>query len=261
MKTLFKKEVNDGLNRISSTKPILIQESDLRDLPPIVRKYLNNTGVIGKEKLLNVRLIFEGKIRSKPDDSWMTFKSEQYNFFDKPTRIFYIKAYKNGIPATGIHLYKDEKAIMVIKLLGIFRLVDAKGVEMNQGETVTVFNDMCFMAPATLIDKNIQWEIIDSLTVKARYTNGNIAISAKLFFNDKGDLINFISNDRFETTDGKVFKNYPWSTPVKEYKDFNGIRIASSALTVYHRPDNDFCYGEFVLKELEYNCKKLKWNM
>ena len=53
-------------------------------------------------------------------------------------------------------MYKDEKAIMVIKLAGLFKVVNAKGVEMNQGETVTVFNDMCCMAPATLIDKDIQ---------------------------------------------------------------------------------------------------------
>ncbi len=258
MKKLYKKEVIAGLNRTSSFKPTIITESDLQHLPPIVKKYLEYSGWVGKEKLLNVRIKFEGKIRSKPADSWMTFNSEQYNFFDIPTRVFYIKAIKMGIPAKGIHLYKDEKAIMVIKLAGLFKVVDAKGVEMNQGETVTVFNDMCCMAPATLIVKNIQWEIIDALTVKARYTNGKITIGATLFFNEIGELVNFISNDRFETADGKIYKNYPWSTPIKEYTDFNGIRVASSASTIYHRPDSDFCYGEFVMKEIEYNCKELK---
>ncbi len=29
---------------------------------------------------------------------------------------------------------------------------------MNQGETVTMFNDMCVMAPATLIGPDIVWE-------------------------------------------------------------------------------------------------------
>ena len=258
MKKLYKSEVKAGLNRTSSMKPGLIMESDLQHLPPVVKKYLYYVGVVGKEKVFNVKVKFEGRIRSKQADSWMTFTSEQYNFFDRPTRIFYINAHKMGIPAIGLHLYKDEKAIMVIKLAGLFKVVDAKGIEMNQGETVTVFNDMCFIAPATLIDTNIQWEIIDSLTVKARYTNGNITISATLFFNEEGKLVNFISNDRFETADGKTYKNYPWSTPVKEYKDFNGAKLASSASTIYHRPNGDFCYGEFVLKEIEYNCKNKK---
>jgi hypothetical protein len=258
MKKVYIREVNIGLNRTSSLKPSIITESDLQHLPPIVKKYLYYAGVVGTEKVLNVRIKFEGKIRSKPEDSWMTFTSEQYNFFDNPTRIFYIKACKMGIPVNGIHLYKDEKAIMVIKLAGLFKVVDAKGAEMNQGETVTVFNDMCCMAAATLIDKNIKWEIIDSLSVKARYTNGKITISATLFFDEKGELKNFISNDRFETADGKIYKNYPWSTPIKEFTESNGIRTALSASTIYHRPDDDFCYGEFVMKEIEYNCKIFK---
>jgi hypothetical protein len=99
------------------------------------------------------------------------------------------------------------------------------------------------MAPATLIDRNIQWEILDSLTVKAKYTNGNIKISAKLVFNEKGELINFISNDRFETADGKIYHNYPWKTPIRVYSDLNGMKVASSASTIYHRTDSDFCYG------------------
>lgn len=258
MKKAYRTEVKEGLNRTSSLNPGIITVSDLQHLPPVVRKYLYYAGVVGKEKLFNVRIKFEGRIRSNPEDNWMTFTSEQYNFFDRPTRIFYIKAYKMGIPAKGLHLYKNEKAIMVIRLAGLFKVADAKGLEMNQGETVTVFNDMCCMAPATLIDRNIQWEILDSLTVKATYTNGSIAISANLVFNEKGELINFISNDRFETADGKIYNNYPWSTPIKEYADLNGMKVASSASTIYHRPDSDFCYGEFVLKEIEYNCKELK---
>jgi hypothetical protein len=258
MKRKYKNEVIAGLNRTNSLKSKTIEESDLQHLPPIVKKYLTYVGVISKERIVNVRIKFAGKIRTRPSDAWMTFTSEQYNFFDQPARIFYIRARKMGIPATGLHLYKNETAIMVIKIAGLFKVVDAKGVEMNQGETVTLFNDMCFMAPATLIDQTIQWESIDPLTVKARYTNGNITISAILFFNGIGELVNFISNDRYESADGKIYKNYPWSTPVKEYRDLHGIRIASSASTIFHRPDNDFCYGEFKLKEIEYNCKELK---
>lgn len=246
------------MDRTNQMKPGIITENDLRHLPPPVRKYLEYAGVVGKEKVLNVRMKFTGRIRSKPEASWMTFASEQYNFFDKPTRIFYIKAFKMGIPVLGIHLYKDAKAIMVVKLAGLFKVVDAKGREMDQGETVTVFNDMCCMAPASLIDKGIQWETIDPLTVKARYTNGNITIGATLIFNEQGELVNFVSHDRFEIADGKIYKNYPWSTPIKEYKVFNGIRTAAVASTIYHRPDVDFCYGEFILQEIEYNCRELK---
>lgn len=258
MKRLYNKEVRAGLERTNDIQSEIITEKDIQYLPAIVQKYLRYVGVIGKEKVFNFRVEFEGKIRSNPDDGWMKLSSVQYNFIDKPTRIFYIKARKMGIPALGIHLYKDENAIMLIKLAGLFTVVDAKGTEMNQGETVTVFNDMCLMAPATLIDKNIQWESVDSLTVNAKFTNGKITIGTTLYFNERGELINFISNDRFETKDGKIYKNYQWSTPVFGFKEFNGFRLGMGGQAIYKHPVGEFCYGEFTIKNIEYNCKVLK---
>jgi len=258
MKRVYKNEVKIGLERIKAIEPEILTEKDIQHLPLIVQKYLRYVGVIGKEKIVNFRVEFEGKIRSDTENGWMNLKSVQYNFTDQPTRIFYITARKMGIPAFGIHLYKDKKAIMLIKLLGLFTVSDAKGPEMDQGETVTVFNDMCLLAPATLIDKNIIWEGVDSLTVKARFTNGHISIGATLFFNENGELINFISNDRFETKDGKTYKNFPWHTPVEGYQDINGFRLPTGAKTIYKHPDGNFCYGEFMIKNVEYNCKELK---
>ena len=258
MKKRYVSEVNSALCEVKNITPDLLMESDMSHLPEIVQKYLRYVGSVGKEKVFNFRVLFSGGIRSKPEDDWMKLKSEQYNFVANPKRIFYITARKMGLPASGIHLYKNEKAIMHIKLFGLFTIVDAKGKEMDQGETVTLFNDMCFMAPATLIDKNIEWQTIDSLNVNAKFTNKKITISATLSFNEKGELMNFVSNDRFETTDGKLYKNYPWITPVDEYQTINGFRLAKGAKAIYRRPEGDFCYGEFNIVNVEYNCKVLK---
>ncbi len=210
------------------------------------------------EKVWNFRAEFRGGIRSGPEDEFMPLRSVQYNFTDEPARFFYIVAHKKGIPAKGIHIYQDQTAIMLIKILGLFTVADAKGEEMNQGETVTVFNDMCFMAPATLIDINIEWRDIDDLTVEGRYTNGLISISAIMSFKENGELVNFVSNDRFETTDGRTFKNYPWHTPVTSYGSFGEYRLPTSAKLIYKRPDGDFCYGEFSLVSIEYNMERFK---
>ena len=258
MKRTYKKAVLEALERTRIIKSETLTEEDIQHLPSIVQRYLRYTGSIGKEKILNFRAEFTGGIRSKSSEDFMPLKSVQYNFTDNPTRLFYIVAKKKGIPAKGIHLYIDQKAIMLVKILGLFTVVDAKGKEMNQGETVTLFNDMCFMAPGTLIDRNIEWEQIDAITVNAKFTNGNISIGATLYFNDEGELVNFLSNDRFETTDGKTYKNYPWLTPVTGYTSVNGYRLPSGAKLIYEHPDEDMCYGEFTLKSIEYNCKGFK---
>jgi len=257
MKRVYKKEVTEKLEQTKNTSSEILTEKEMAHLPEIVQKYLHYTGVVGKEKVWNFRAEFKGGIRGKSSEPYMKLHSVQYNFMDKPTRLFYIVATKMGIPAKGVHLYKNETAIMKIKLLGLFTVVDAKGTEMNIGETVTVFNDMCVMAPASLIDKNIEWQVIDSLTMHAKYTNGNISISATLFFDNDGRLVNFVSNDRCEYSDG-VFKRFPWETPISEYKKINGYNLPWKAKLIYKHPDEDLVYGEFELVTIEYNCTELK---
>jgi hypothetical protein len=258
MKKTWKKAVLEALKRTRGIKNEILTEKDIQHLPAIVRKYIRYSGSIGKEKVLNFRVEFTGGIRSASSEDFMPLTSVQYNFTDQPTRLFYIVAKKKGIPAKGIHIYKDRTAFMLIKIFGLFTVVDARGKEMDQGETVTVFNDMCFMAPPSLIDRNIEWKEIDDLTVGAKFTNGHITVGATLYFNEDGQLINFLSNDRFETTDGKTYVNSPWITPATEYSNINGYRLPSEAKLIYKRPDEDFCYGEFSLKAIEYNCTDFK---
>jgi hypothetical protein len=234
-----------------------LTESDLAHLPLPVQRYIRLSGFVGRPKVVNFRVECRGGIRSNPGEGYMKLNSVQFNFLSRPARLFHIVARKKGIPAAGLHLYQEEKAIFQIKLLNWFTVVDAAGEKMDQGETVTLFNDMCFMAPGTLIDERISWQSIDEERVRAVYTNGRISVRATLHFSPDGRLVNFVSTDRFET-DGRTYHNYPWSTPVRDYHDFNGYLLPSKASLVYARPDGDFTYGEFELIKFEYNLKGIR---
>ena len=255
-KNLFKSEVEKGIKQYS--KQEILTENDIKYLPLPVQKYIIYTGSIGKEKIYNFRAICKGEIKPKPESGFLNFNSTQYNFFDEPVRAFYIESKIYSLPFAGLHLYIGPTATMQIMIASLFQIVDASGPEMNRSETVTMFNDMCFFAPSSLISKNIEWQTIDSLSVKARFTNQGNTITAILFFNEKGELINFASNDRYESSDGKVYKNYEWTTPIKNYKDFHGRKLASYGEAIWHKPEGEFCYGKFNIIDVEYNCKSYK---
>ena len=142
---------------------------------------------------------------------------------------------------------------MDIRLFSLITIQHQNGKQMDTAETVTFFNDMCCMAPATLIDKRIQWLETIGNKVKAAFTINNITIYAWLHFNDAGELVNFTSNDRLVADVGKKF---PWSTPLSNYKELNGYRLAGSAQTVNTYPDGDFCYGTFELSSIQYNSRE-----
>ncbi|MBK8449035.1 MAG: hypothetical protein IPL42_03000 [Saprospiraceae bacterium] len=250
----YKEEVRFRLTQTQSANETILLESDIQNLPKIVQKYLLHAGVLGQPKVRNFKIKFRGQIRKNEQSKWMQFTSEQYNFLDASTRLFFMKASMNGLPVTGFHSFKGGDAFMDIRLFSIFKVQYQSGAEMGIAETVTFFNDMCCMAPATLIDNKIHWLQEDSLKVKARFTNQGISIEAWLYFNKDGALVNFISNDRFATTESNTMERIPWATPLKDYQLINGRMLATNADAVYSYPSGDFCYGQFQLIQVEYNC-------
>lgn len=229
-----------------------LTETDIAHLPEPVKRYIRYSGALGKAKVYNFKITFSGKIRKDEQSEWMPFTSEQYNFMNIPTRLFFMKATMKMMPVAGYHSFVNGDAFMDIRLFSLAKVQYQEGTEMDIAETVTFFNDMCCAAPATLIDSRIQWTEVDGNKVKASFSNNNIRISAWLYFNAKGELINFISNDRYAAD---VKKQLPWATPLKNYKNLNGHQIFGSAETIYTYPTGDLCYGTFELKDIEYNCK------
>ncbi len=254
--TLYKEDVAAELSGPMVTESLL-KEEDMAHLPALVQKYLRYTGSVGKKKVVNFRCDMQGELRKK-EGAWMPFSSEQFNFIKSGARYFFMRARMKELPVTGFHRFKDGKASMDIRLFSLVKVQYADGVAMDQSETVTFLNDMCCMAPSTLIDRRITWLQIDSQRVKATFANRNIKVSAYLYFNAKGELVNFTSDDRYAVDDDGKMTRLPWSTPLKDYRDINGYRLATYAETVYEYPEGDFCYGRFFIKSIRYNYKDPK---
>jgi hypothetical protein len=237
----------------------LVTESDLQPLPAPVQAYLRYVGAVGRPRVQNFRAVFTGDFRNGMDSRWMKFRSEQYNFYDPPSRFFLMKASLFGVPMEGLHLFGGDGARMEIKVVSLVPIVDARGPKMDQGETVTLFNDLCLMAPAALVDtQRIEWQDAGPLTVRARFTHRGITIGAELTFNARGELVNFVSNDRFLSADGKTYMSYPWSTPVRDYREVEGRRVPTYGETVWLTPQGEFSYGKFNLERIEYNVTELR---
>jgi hypothetical protein len=253
-KRAYKSQVEQELSTIQQGDKSILTLEDIEQLPQPVQKYILYTGVVGKEKVQNLRIVCSGEFRPDPQKGWVPMNSEQYNFFGNPSRYYYMKLKMSGLPVAGLHSYRNAQAVMQIKIASLFTVADAKGDIMNKSETVTVFNEMCLAAPATLIDKRISWQTIDPLTVKASFSNNGVTITAMLYFNDKGEIINFTSEDRSMSADGKTYRQGKWSTPIRDYKDFNGVKLASYGEAIWNFPEGDYCYGKLNIQDIKYNC-------
>lgn len=252
---IYSGKVHSELSRQSTADEEVLKQNDIAHLPDPVRKYVNYSGAIGKSKPQNVRIAFDAEMIRKPGAKPMKVTSEQYNFYGDFTRLFLMKARELLIPFHALHIYCNLEATFQVRVMNLFNVVDVKGEDLTTAETVTLLNDMCIFVPGNLYDKRISWKEIDSLTCGVTIKNGKYKVSATLYFNEKGELINFVSDDRSALQDNGTLRKARWSTPVSDYKEIDGRRIPTYGETIWNYPDGDFTYGTFRLKDIKYNVK------
>jgi hypothetical protein len=231
----------------------ILTEQEIKHLPACVQKYLTYTGAVGRSKIQNMYLEFDADMFRKPGDKPMKSHSVQYNFFGSYSRLFLMKAVKTGIPFRALHVYRNEQATFQVKVAELFKVVDVSGEDLTKAETVTLLNDMCIFAPGSLVDNRLIWNEQDSLSVKVTLTNGRYVVSAILYFNETGELVNFISDDRSALQDDGTMKLVRWETPLSNYREFEGRKIPTYGKTTWKYPEGDFTYGVFTLKSIRYN--------
>lgn len=250
-RTQYAHDVNEGLSATTDQTPP-VTEADLAHLPPIVQQYLRFTGAVGQPRIANYRLHFHGALRNGPNDAWMPMEVDQQSFVAPAERLFLVDAEMFGLPISAYHRYIGSHATFEVTAASLLKVVDARGPEMNRSETVTLFNDMVLLAPATLIDPTISWEQLDPLTVRATFTNAGQTITAVLTFTADGALTNFVSDDRSRTLDGKTYERVRWSTPVNNWRSVNGHRFPDGEAR-WLLPSGEFAYGRFEVVDVAYN--------
>jgi hypothetical protein len=252
LRAQYETDVARGLARM--TNPPIVIEADLARLPAPVAGYLRASGVVGQLRVVNMRARMHGRIRGAAGDPWMPFEAEQHNFYDRPARFFYMNASRMFMPIQGYHRFVDREATMLVKLAAIVPVARASGPDMTQAETVTLFNDMCLFAPATLIDPAIGWEPVDARTVRATFTHAGHTIRADLTFNDRDELVDFHSDDRRQAAAaGAPMRAVRWSTPVGDYRRFGAVRLGARGEARWHDPAGTYAYIEITLDDIQFN--------
>lgn len=254
----YASEVREALageaRALSGQRTLVVTDDDLARLPALVATYLRRAGVVGRPRVVDFHAVFRARMRTARDAPWMDATVDQYEFLGgSPRRFFLMRASRAGLPFVALHRYVGSEATMQVRAAGLVDVVDARGAEMTESETVTLFNDICIFAPAALLDAPVTWQPVGDRQVKATYTNAGHTISAVLTFDAAGDLVSFVSNDRHQS-DGKTSRRLPWSTPVGSYRDFGGARLPAFGAARWKEPDGEeWTYAELTLERIDYD--------
>lgn len=248
--------------------PPALTEADLAGLPEPVATHIRRSGAVGRPRVWGFAARLRGRIRRLPADAWMPFEAEQRNDVRDGSRFFLLDARRSGVPVDVYHAFADGSATMRVRLLSLVPVADARGPEMDRSETVTLFNDLCLFAPAGLVDADVRWvtdegggggdegvgEAAGTRRVVGDFTAGVHTVRATLVFDDAGDLVDFVSDDRLAASeDGRSFTPMRWSTPVRGHRVHGGYRAFARGEGRWHAPAGSFAYLELELLELRVN--------
>lgn len=233
-------------------QPVLT-EADIAALPPPVQRYIRLTGSIGRPVVTQISLQFDATMYDAPGAEGMAGPVRQTNRFDTPERLFLMSSRMKGLPVTVLHDFSRKGAKMTVRLAGLVNVVDLSGPDLTRTETVTILNDLAFFAPSRLTDPRLAWTAIDDTHARATFTLGANSVSADLVFNEQGELVDFLSDDRgMLEKDGKL-RILRWSTPMHAYRQFGGWRLASEGEAIWHLPEGPFTYGRMRLTAYDAN--------
>ena len=115
-----------------------------------------------------------------------------------------------------------------------------------------MLNDMCLLAPSSLIHAPVTWSEATERRVQATFNHEGRTVSARLSFNDDGSLANFESDDRYRI-DGKTHERATWSTPVSRYGDVDGVRVPVITDVRWKSSAYDFTYLRFEVTGIAFN--------
>ena len=252
LRAQYERRLHD--NAPAAPAAAVLTEADLAPLPEPVQRYVRGTGVLGRPRPRSFRATWRGRIRSSATSPWMSFTAEQLNTLEPPQRFFKMDAVMKGLPVDVLHVYDQSGATMRVKLLSVFPMADVKGPDLTRAETVTLFNDLCILAPGALISPLITWQPIDASTARARFTLGANAIGAELHFDAAGQLVSFVSDDRSAgSPDGATLTRMRWATPLSKYEQIGPARVATRGDAVWYPATGAYAYGEFELMSLGYD--------
>lgn len=248
----FLKAINSSGQHSAYAPPAL--SNAFNTLPELLQKFFHHCGYTGREKIECAHIKWNDTfLRLSPQAKWSPMRCYQLNFLGEPVRLVYMKIRLYGLfSLEALDLYKDAQGQMLIKLLKMIPISNARGKEMDISELVTILAETMII-PHYALQKYITWEAIDASSIKGIINYNGISASGIFYFNENGECTQFTTQDRYLTKKNKQYQKTPWTATANNYVLKNGIRFPTKFSATWHAGHDNYEYFKGRIKSIEFN--------
>ena len=250
--TLVEKETTQILLNSEVSNIEIFSEKEIKNLPEPVKKWLANSGALGREKTINGKIIQTAKIKMKPEQkNWYSAKAIQYTLVDHPSFIWTVDLKMNSfLRFRGRDKFLSGKGNMLIKLNSLLTIVDESGEKIDEGTMQRYLGEMVWF-PSLAVSPFVSWNEINKTTAKATINYKGTNASGVFYFNEEGDFIKFIAL-RFRENTTKAERK-EWILSVDDYSIFEGIKVPSKMKATWKLDEANWNWLELEIVNIEYN--------
>lgn len=243
------RETQALLSTVSDQQPI-ISEAMTRDLPAPVKRWLDNSGIMGKPAVKAVHLKQKGTLRLQPEQKeWIPSEAEQSFTTEQPGFIWRVKTSMAGVPVIGRDLFMHGQGAMEIRLAGSFPVIKIANHEKINESTLQRYLGEIIWFPSAALSEFIDWEPVDESRAKATMSYGGTSGSAIFHFNEQGEVNRFVAYRYRDINDESPTE---WVATVKETRRINGIAIPTSLEAAWILESGVFTWYTFEIDDVTY---------
>lgn len=250
----FKSLINSELKSflaIKKEEKVLVSKENTSSLPPVVQQWLERSNMIGKPMIRTVHLQQTGSMRTTPEGKWMPVTAEQYFNANQPGFIWIADVQAAPmIHLAGRDRYQDGKGHMLIKLLSLFPVADAKGMETDQGSMLRYLAEIIWF-PSAALSQYITWEEIDAHSAKATMTYGGMTASGIFRFTNDGDMQSFDADRYYDRKGGATLEK--WHIENTKFEERSDIRMPVASEVSWKLKTGDFTWYKLEIEDVSYD--------
>lgn len=221
-------------------------------LPAPVQRYLRFAISPSAPAIRTLRLQHTGSIRTGPGGPWLPLEGAEFFAVAEPGFVWHGVAH--AAPLTWIEV-RDHllagRGSMLVKLESTLTLADAQGAEIDQGARMRWLAEAMWF-PYALVGDRIHWEALSDRSARAMLLQPGHPVSLVFEFDGEGKLLR-MEGERYRDLGGGTSELARWQGECADYREFDGLRVPTSARVSWLLKDGPFEYFRIQVTDLEYN--------
>jgi len=217
------------------------QASQTRTLLARLRAFCFPGGEDAARRIRAVRTAEKGEMRMSPEARWIPFTAEQLT---DATRSNFrwdarIDPGKIGSPVVS-DAYQEGHGRLVVKLGGVLPMKKVAGPDADKGELQRYFGSIVFCPPILLNHLSLDFTVVGPFTLRVRDREDPTGATVDIDIGEDGRPL-ACRADRPRAV-GKKAVLTPWSATCSQFREWEGLRVASKLEVSWHLPDGPFIY-------------------